>query len=123
MESRKVRYRTACAFAIAAAFSLAANAQNYPSQNVIRISVPTGPGSPPDVISRLIANEISESEGWKFVVENRPGALQTIAMADVLKQPANGLSIFPMSMGAITVPTLMPESSLSKISSLAFALL
>jgi tripartite-type tricarboxylate transporter receptor subunit TctC len=33
-------------------------------------------------------------------------------MADVLKQPADGLSIFPMSLGAIATPALMPEKGL-----------
>ena len=36
-----------------------AHAQPYPS-NVIRIVVPTGPGTPPDIISRIIANELTE---------------------------------------------------------------
>lgn len=77
-----------------------------------RIVAPTGAGSPPDVISRLIANEITEAEGWRVIVENRPGALQTIAMADVLKRPADGLSIFPMSTGAVAVPALLPEKGI-----------
>ena len=40
--------------------------QTYPSK-VIRIVVPTGPGTPPDVISRVIGAELSESEGWRVV--------------------------------------------------------
>src|SRR6478752_6428002 len=60
-----------------------AQAETYPS-NLIRIVVPTGPGTPPDVIGRVIATELSETKGWRMVVENRPGALQTIGMTDVL---------------------------------------
>ena len=60
----------------------AAQAQSFPS-NVIRIVVPTTPGSPPDVLSRVVAAEL-ETEGWRVAVENRPGALQTIGAADVL---------------------------------------
>jgi tripartite-type tricarboxylate transporter receptor subunit TctC len=87
----------------------ASHAGSYPGNNVIRIVVPTPSGPPPDVIGRVIATELSESEGWRVVIDNRPGALQTIAMADVLKQPADGLSIFPMSLGAIPTPALLPE--------------
>ena len=70
--------------------SSAYSADTYPSK-VIRIVVPTTPGTPPDIISRIVANELSESEGWKVVVENRGGALQTIATIDVLKQESDGI--------------------------------
>ena len=40
------------------------NAQSLPS-NVIHIVVPAGPGSPPDVINRVIATELAESDGWR----------------------------------------------------------
>src|SRR4051812_4877015 len=84
------------------AYTLAASGgETYPGNNVIRIVAPTPSGPPPDVVGRIIAIELSESEGWRVVVDNRPGALQTLAMAEVLKQPADGLSIFPMSLGAI----------------------
>src|SRR5262245_55581946 len=86
-------------------------AQTFPS-NTIRIVAPTGPGSPPDVISRVIATELAQSEDWRVVVENRPGALTTIAMADVLKQPADGYSIFPVTVGAMATPALLPNMGL-----------
>jgi tripartite-type tricarboxylate transporter receptor subunit TctC len=84
----------------------------YPGNNVIRVVVPTPPGPPPDVVARVIATELSETEGWRVVVDNRPGALQVNAMTDVLKRPADGLSIFPMSLGAITTPALAPEKGI-----------
>lgn len=90
---------------------LAAAAEIYPS-NVIRIVVPTGPGTPPDVISRVIATELSESEGWRIVVENKPGALQTIGIAEVLKQPADGYTVYSMSVPTAAVPALMPNVGL-----------
>ena len=73
-----------------------AQAQSFPS-NPIRIVVPTAPSTPPDIISRVIANELSDSEGWRVIVENKAGAVQTIAGSDVLKQPADGYSIFAMA--------------------------
>jgi tripartite-type tricarboxylate transporter receptor subunit TctC len=74
-----------------------AEAQAFPS-NPIRVVVPTAPSTPPDIISRVIATELSNSEGWKVIVENRPGAVMTIAGTDVLKQPADGTSIYAMSV-------------------------
>ncbi|MGY2901085.1 Bug family tripartite tricarboxylate transporter substrate binding protein [Bradyrhizobium sp. URHC0002] len=86
---------------------VAAHAEGYPS-NLIRIVVPTGPGTPPDVISRVIATEL-EAEGWRTVVENKPGALQSIGIAEVLKQPADGYTIYSMSVPTAAVPALMPN--------------
>src|SRR5688572_24162170 len=80
-----------------------------PIDQVIRIVAPTPPGSPPDVASRIIADGLSSSEQWKVIVENRPGALQTIALAEVLRQPSNGLTIFPLTVGAMASPALLPE--------------
>ena len=65
----------------AAALSVAATtpkskAETFPGERTIRIFIGTGPGSPPDVIGRLIATELAEMQGWRIIVENRPGALQ-----------------------------------------------
>jgi tripartite-type tricarboxylate transporter receptor subunit TctC len=88
-----------------------AGAQPFPS-DVIRIVVPPGPGTPPDIISRLVANELAETEGWRVVVENRPGALQTIAMADVSRHPADGYSLLTMSVPMMVTPSLLPNVGL-----------
>ena len=84
------------------------HAESFPS-SAIRIVVPTPPGTPPDIISRILAAQLSEREGWRIVVENRPGALQTVGMLDVLKQPADGLTIYAMSVPTAAVPALMPQ--------------
>lgn len=89
----------------------AAPAEGYPS-NVIRIVVPTAPGTPPDVISRVIATELSEAEGWRMIVENKPGALQTIGITEVLKQPADGYTVYTMSVPTAAAPALMPNLGL-----------
>jgi tripartite-type tricarboxylate transporter receptor subunit TctC len=85
-----------------------AHAESFPS-SAIRIVVPTPPGTPPDIISRVVASQLSEREGWRMVVENRPGALQTVGMLDVLRQPADGHTIYPMSVPTGAVPSLMPQ--------------
>jgi tripartite-type tricarboxylate transporter receptor subunit TctC len=103
----------ACLFLASLGFDGVATShgQTFPS-NVIRIVVPTAPGTPPDIISRVIAAELSRSEGWRISIENKPGALQTIGMAEVLKQPADGLSIYPMSVPTMAVPALLPQMGL-----------
>jgi tripartite-type tricarboxylate transporter receptor subunit TctC len=91
--------------------SSAYSADTYPSK-VIRIVVPTTPGTPPDVISRIVANELIESDGWKVVVENKGGALQSIAAIDVLKQESDGYTLLAMSVPLMAAPTLFPHLGL-----------
>jgi tripartite-type tricarboxylate transporter receptor subunit TctC len=83
-------------------------AQSYPA-NPIRIVVPTAPSTPPDIISRVIATELTNAEGWRVIVENKPGAVQTIGGSDVLKQPADGYSIFALSLPVSAAPAFLPN--------------
>jgi tripartite-type tricarboxylate transporter receptor subunit TctC len=102
-----------CSFLALLAFAAlgAARAESFPS-STIRIFSSSTAGSFPDVISRIIATELAESEGWRVVIENRPGAMTTLAMADVLKQPADGYSIFSITAGSMAVPALLPSMSI-----------
>ena len=59
-------------------------AQSFPS-NVIRIVVPASASTPPDILARIVATALSEGEGWKVVVENKPGAVMTIGAMEVLE--------------------------------------
>jgi tripartite-type tricarboxylate transporter receptor subunit TctC len=81
-------------------------AQPYPSRNV-RIVVPGGPGTPPDIVTRVVANELSETEGWRFVIENKPGAIQTLAGSEVFRSPADGHSIFAQAMPISAAPAML----------------
>jgi tripartite-type tricarboxylate transporter receptor subunit TctC len=85
-------------------------AQPYPS-NMVRIVVAGAAGTPPDIISRMVANEVGQSEGWRVIVENKPGAMQTIGAAEVLKQPADGYSVLSVSLPAMAAPALLPHVS------------
>jgi len=83
-------------------------AQPYPS-GMIRIVVAGAAGTPPDIVTRLIANELSQSEGWRVIVENKTGAMQSIGQAEVLKQPADGYTIVSVSLPGVVAPALMPN--------------
>src|SRR5262245_57355196 len=75
----------------------------------IRIVSPFSASTPPDIISRIVATELSASEGWRVIVENRPGGVTTIAAGDVLKQPADGHSILAMGVPSVAAPALVPN--------------
>jgi tripartite-type tricarboxylate transporter receptor subunit TctC len=83
-------------------------AQSYPS-GMIRIVNGNAAGTPPDIVSRVIANDLSDSERWHVVVENRVGAIGTIGAAEVLKQPADGQTIFSIALPSTAAPALMPN--------------
>ena len=83
-------------------------AQTYPS-SMIRIVVPDPAGTPPDTLGRIVARELSESEGWRVIVENKPGAIQTIGLADVLKQPADGYTLASIALPSAAAPVLLPK--------------
>jgi tripartite-type tricarboxylate transporter receptor subunit TctC len=80
--------------------------------NAIRIVVPSGAGSPPDVIARIIANDLAESGNWRAIVENRPGALASIAMGEVFKQPADGRTPMLIDIPVTAAPALLPNVKL-----------
>jgi tripartite-type tricarboxylate transporter receptor subunit TctC len=90
------------------AFTLPAAAQTYPT-GMIRFIVPSAAGTPPDIVVRLIASEVSQAEGWRVIVENKPGAIQSIGHAETLKQPADGHTLVSMALGAVVAPVLLPN--------------
>jgi tripartite-type tricarboxylate transporter receptor subunit TctC len=59
----------------------------------IRVLMPFGAGGSMDVLSRLLAPIVSESLGQQVIVENRPGATGTVAMAAVAAAPADGYTL------------------------------
>ena len=72
------------------AAALGASAQsNYPSQNVT-IVLPFGPGSGTDIVTRMVAQKLSESLGKPVVVENKPGANGSIAAEYVARAKPDG---------------------------------
>jgi tripartite-type tricarboxylate transporter receptor subunit TctC len=92
-----------------AALSVSASpslSQSFPSRP-IRIVVPAAPATPPDILSRLIASELSQSEGWNVFVENRPGAAQTIGGTEVLRSPSDGYSLWALGLPGTTAPALV----------------
>jgi tripartite-type tricarboxylate transporter receptor subunit TctC len=71
---------------IAMAVPMAATAQAYPTKPV-RLMVGANAGGGTDIIARMLAEKFAESFKGSFVVENRPGASNTIA-ADLTAKAA-----------------------------------
>jgi tripartite-type tricarboxylate transporter receptor subunit TctC len=73
----------------------------------IRVLMPFGAGGSMDVLSRLLAPIVSESLGQQVIVENRPGATGTVAMAALAAAPADGYSLMFTGSSYATVALLM----------------
>ena len=67
-------------------------AQSWPVKPV-KIIVPYTPGGVSDLFARLLAQQLQESLGQPFIVENRPGAAGNIGTVSVLKAPADGYTL------------------------------
>lgn len=83
-----------------------AAAEPFPSRT-ITIVVPTAPATPPDIISRVVASELSESEGWRIIVENKAGAVLTLGGTEVLRHPSDGYAIYAMALPVSAAPAIL----------------
>jgi tripartite-type tricarboxylate transporter receptor subunit TctC len=102
-------YIVVCAFLVAS--GMQADAQTPFPTGTVRFVAPFSASTPPDIVSRIVAKELSEAEGWRVIVENRPGGVTTIAATDVLNQPADGHSLYAMSVPSVAAPALVPNIS------------
>jgi tripartite-type tricarboxylate transporter receptor subunit TctC len=67
-------------------------AQTYPMRPV-RWIIGFSPGGTTDIISRLVAQHLTEQLGQPFIIESRPGAGTNIATESVVRAPADGYTL------------------------------
>jgi tripartite-type tricarboxylate transporter receptor subunit TctC len=103
----ETRMRTLAFAVLAAVVSLPpAAAQDWPDKTV-KIVVPFGPGSTPDMVARLLAERLQQKLGRSFVVENKPGASGNLGTDAVAKAPADGATIGISIGGPLAINTLL----------------
>ena len=78
-----------------AAPAFAESTAQYPSKP-IRLVIPFPPGGGTDILSRVVANKLTEATHWTIVPENKAGAGGTIGITEAVKAPATG---YDMVMG------------------------
>ena len=91
--------------ALAAAFSLAALAQDWPAKPV-RFIVPYPPGGGTDVIARIVQNRLSEALGQPIVIENRGGAGGAVGTEVAAKAAPDGYT-FLFTLSSHTINPLL----------------
>ena len=77
----------AAMFAVGASFSAPSA---FAQSKTLKIIVPYTPGSGPDIISRLMGEQIQKAGGPTIVVENRPGGGMTIGTEAAARAEPDG---------------------------------
>ena len=72
----------------------------------VRIMVGASPGGGTDIIARMLGDKLSAVFGQPFVVENRPGAANTIASDVTAKSPPDGYTLL---VGTNTAQAIAPH--------------
>ena len=70
----------------------------------VRLIVPIGSGSAPDVVARLLGERLGVLWGQAVVVDNRPGAGGIPGMSTLVRAPGDGytLGFVPAAIGTVT---------------------
>ena len=93
------------ATALAAAWPVAA--QPFPNKPV-KLMVGASPGGGTDIVARMLGKELAETMKQPFVVENKPGASNTIAADITAKSPPDGYTLLvATTTGQAIAPHLM----------------
>ena len=82
--------------------------EKYPTKP-IRMIVGYAPGGGSDIMGRLIAPQITEAMGQQVIVENRAGQAQNIAAEFIIRQPADGYTLFLSSAALGVNASLYPK--------------
>jgi tripartite-type tricarboxylate transporter receptor subunit TctC len=95
-----------------------AQAQVYPDK-AIKLIVPFVPGSPVDVLARVITQQLSMRLGQTVLVENRPGAGTSTATKAVAIAAPDGYTLLMMGQTLAYVGILFPDLGFEPIKAFA----
>jgi tripartite-type tricarboxylate transporter receptor subunit TctC len=89
--------------------ALSGHGASAQTSSPIKIIVPSTPGGGSDVLARLLADQIGRSQGPTMVIENRPGASNTIGAEAVARAAPDGNTLL------ITTPEFVITPHLRKL--------
>ncbi len=87
----------------------AVQAQSAWPSKTVKIVVPVTTGGPSDLVARILADKISSSIGRPVIIENRPGASQTVGAAAVAKSDPDGYTLLQAAANMAINPFLMSD--------------
>lgn len=87
-----------------------ASAQSDWPNRPVKIIVPFPPGQAADILTRLVADELSKRWPQRVVVENRGGGASVPAMEAGARSPADGYTLIAGSSGPLGInPSVLPR--------------
>ena len=101
MNTHRILALASCALTVALLTGTAA-AQSFPSKQV-RIIVGLAPGGTTDLVSRILAQKLTEAWGQNVIVDNRPGASGMIGGDLVAKAAPDGYTLLITPQTSIAV--------------------
>lgn len=105
------RLITAVLVCMASLVSIAQSVQAFPDRPV-RIVLPSPPGSPPDIVARLLTEQMSAALGQAVIVENRAGgAGGMIGAKSVLSTEPDGYTLFVGSTSTLFIAPLIYKNA------------
>ncbi|HVU39457.1 MAG TPA: tripartite tricarboxylate transporter substrate-binding protein, partial [Xanthobacteraceae bacterium] len=109
MKVRRRRFLQLVTAATAApALPRAASALDYPTRPV-KILSGFSAGGAVDIVSRLMAQWLTDHFKSQFIVEDRPGAANNIATEDMIKSPPDGYMLLLTNPTNVINATLYPH--------------
>lgn len=94
-----------CTAIVLACAAAAATAQPVYPDKAVRIVVPYPPGGAVDLVTRRIAQKLTEQTGQSFFIENKAGGTGTIGAAQVARAPGDGYTL----MANDTTYSILPQ--------------
>src|SRR5215467_11829467 len=101
--ARREFLRSSASAAVLPVLPRLAAAETYPTRP-LRWVVGFPPGGGADIVSRIMAQWLTERLGQQVVVENKPGASTNISIQTVVNSPADGYTVlFVAASAAVNV--------------------
>jgi tripartite-type tricarboxylate transporter receptor subunit TctC len=93
------------------------HAATYP-ERPIKVIVPTPPGGPVNVIARLVGNYLSTTLRQAVVIDNRPGAGNTIGSKEAAQAEPDGYTLlYSSASGLVLAPMLQKNAGYDPLTS------
>ncbi|MFZ2145299.1 MAG: tripartite tricarboxylate transporter substrate binding protein [Xanthobacteraceae bacterium] len=102
----RYRYEWAVALILAALVATFGNSASSQTARTVRLVVPYTPGSGPDILARLVAEQAGRQNGPTVVVEDRPGAGTVIGTEAVARSAPDGNTVLMVAPSFIINPSL-----------------
>ena len=80
----------------------------YPSKP-LKLVVPVTTGGPSDLVARILGDKLATALGKPVIIENRPGASQTVGAAAVAKSDPDGHTLLQAAANMAINPILMND--------------